>query len=99
MSESDIPNSHTERKACPHCNGSGGVKTGPDEYSTCPCQSSPVSVDINHLLESILKLLNEIDSGNANYIENGMMFQDVSATIKQVEVALSKASPPKQPGE
>lgn len=22
---------------CPHCKGSGGVKTGEDEYSTCPC--------------------------------------------------------------
>lgn len=22
---------------CPHCKGSGGFKTGEDEYSTCPC--------------------------------------------------------------
>jgi hypothetical protein len=22
---------------CPHCNGSGGVQTGFEEYSTCPC--------------------------------------------------------------
>lgn len=22
---------------CPHCKGSGGVQTGENEYSTCPC--------------------------------------------------------------
>lgn len=22
---------------CPHCKGSGGVQTGFEEYSTCPC--------------------------------------------------------------
>jgi hypothetical protein len=40
----------TPDPSCPHCKGSGGVKVGEDEYSTCPCvgewkPASPEHVD------------------------------------------------------